>query len=214
QQQQQLQLQQLQRAQMLRPPNPFMSPSMAHTQLPQQVPTPVNRTAATPTPSQTGSQRGVKRKSVNNSPAPQHAQLNKSPRVLSPKKDSSVSEPKPDPPDAGAVNSDGLGTTALTSASLVTSLAATAEGPSQELLADLAKSIAGSTIAHMSPAASNAEAATNGAAVTAMPQPPSSVPAAPVMSTAGMSAAMMANLQALSPAHRQMLVAQQQQQQL
>ncbi|KAJ2666662.1 SWI/SNF chromatin-remodeling complex subunit [Coemansia sp. RSA 1199] len=224
QQQQQLQLQQLQRAQMLqpqpqpnqmaaRPPNPFMSPSMAHTQLPQQVPTPVNRAAATPTPSQTGSQRGVKRKSVNNSPAPQHAQLNKSPRVLSPKKDSSASEPKPDPPDAGTVNGDGLGTAALTSATLATSLAASAEGPSQELLADLAKSIAGSTIAHMSPVASNAEAATNGAAMTATPQPPSSTPA-PVMSTAGFSAAMMANLQALSPAQRQLLVAQQQQQQL
>ncbi|KAJ1726263.1 hypothetical protein LPJ61_005308, partial [Coemansia biformis] len=100
QQQQQLQFQQqqqqqLQRVQLLqqqqkaaqaggvRPLNPFMSPSLAH-----QSAAAAARPAGTPTPSQTGGQRGLKRKSVNSSPAPSVATpqqpLNKSPRVTSP----------------------------------------------------------------------------------------------------------------------------------
>ncbi|KAJ2763110.1 hypothetical protein IWQ57_005638, partial [Coemansia nantahalensis] len=66
----------------IRPPNPFMSPSLA------QQPIPAARSAGTPTPSQAGAQRGLKRKSVNSSPAPAagtpQQPLNKSPRVVSP----------------------------------------------------------------------------------------------------------------------------------
>ncbi|KAJ2302214.1 SWI/SNF chromatin-remodeling complex subunit, partial [Coemansia sp. RSA 2705] len=79
--------------------------------------------------------------------------------------------------------------------------AAPSSSSSQELLADLTKSIAGSTIAHMSPVASSTEAPTNGAAVTATPQ------------TAAISAAVMASLQSMSPAQRQLLIMQHHQQQ-
>ncbi|KAJ2309887.1 hypothetical protein IWW52_005571, partial [Coemansia sp. RSA 2704] len=222
-QQQQLQLQQLQRAQMqqpqalqmgVRPQGQFMSPSLAHTQLPQQAPTPVNRAAATPTPSQTGSQRGVKRKSVNSSPAPpQQAQVSKSPRMLASPKKKDEAEAKPEPPDtakaepeAGAAvtsqqTSQQAAEPAATTAAAAATTAAPSSSSSQELLADLTKSIAGSTIAHMSPVASSTEAPTNGAAVTATPQ------------TAAISAAVMASLQSMSPAQRQLLIMQHHQQQ-
>ncbi|KAJ1746662.1 SWI/SNF chromatin-remodeling complex subunit [Coemansia sp. RSA 1821] len=254
--QQQLQQQQ-QRAQMqqpmhqmgARPPNPFMSPPLAHMQLPQQVPTPVNRTAATPTPSQTGSQRGVKRKSVNNSPVQQQAQpppqmqqqQNKSPRTLSspgykagaqqsPKKSSADKEAsKLEPPDKTDGNSNkaaessaaeapsSLPAAQAAASSSTAEVPATAEGTtaastavsSQELLADLAKSIAGSSLAQASPVTSSAEPTTNGAAVTATPQSaPASAPSA-----SNISAAMMASLYSMPPAQRQMLIMQHQQQQ-
>ncbi|KAJ2859495.1 SWI/SNF chromatin-remodeling complex subunit, partial [Coemansia aciculifera] len=103
----QLQLQNYQRAQMyqqqmaaqsgaIRPPNQIMSPppqsqtpGLGNNGLPQSMtPTTVSRVGGTPTPSQS-QQRGIKRKSVNNSPAlapgvPPPPTQNKSPRITSP----------------------------------------------------------------------------------------------------------------------------------
>ncbi|KAJ2056064.1 SWI/SNF chromatin-remodeling complex subunit [Coemansia sp. S146] len=120
----QLQLQNYQRAQMyqqqmaaqagaIRPPNQIMSPppqsqtpGLGNNGLPQSMtPTAVNRVGGTPTPSQS-QQRGIKRKSVNNSPAlapgvPPPPTQNKSPRITSPTaggtkhQSTSVQSPKP-----------------------------------------------------------------------------------------------------------------------
>ncbi|KAJ2611470.1 SWI/SNF chromatin-remodeling complex subunit [Coemansia sp. RSA 1365] len=195
-------LQQQQLAANARPPNAFASPLIGQQQ-------PAN-------------QRGVKRKSVNNSPTPgtplQGVPLNKSPRVMaspatkakpmnrsastvshqSPIVHSAATPVKPEPTTADSAKSD-----EKPSVSDVGVVATSETKPALSLPSEASAAAAQALLAGLT---SPSQPPPTGELVSA----PGSAPNPSAVSASGLTAAMMASLQNMTPAQRQLLILQQQ----